>query len=57
MRANLRVYFYNYDTYWQKDALQSDLWTLGQALLVKIDSSIRREREVSYAQATSNQVD
>jgi len=42
----LRLYFYNYDSYWLKDAIETRLWNLGEGLLSKVASHIRRTKAV-----------
>ncbi len=46
-RQKIRVFFYNHDSYWQRDAAQDRLWNLGNNLLHHISSRIRRTEEVN----------
>jgi hypothetical protein len=46
IRENSRVFFYNYDSYWQRDAVQTRLGSLGHNMLQSINSEIRRTEEV-----------
>jgi len=43
----IRVYFYNYESYWKRDAVQTRLWRLGKSLLDGLCSQIRGTEEVS----------
>jgi hypothetical protein len=45
-RPNTRVFFYSYDTYWQRDAVDARLATLGRDMLHAISSQIRTTEEV-----------
>jgi hypothetical protein len=45
-RQDIRVFLYNYDSFWQRDAVQTRLWNLGHNLLNRISSEIRRTEEV-----------
>lgn len=45
-RKDTRLYFYNYDSYWKRDAVQTRLWDLGEKLLEHIKTGIRRSEEV-----------
>jgi hypothetical protein len=38
---DIRLFFYNYDSYWKRDALPERLTTLGSALVSWITSQIR----------------
>ena len=42
----LRLFFYNYDSYWLRDAIETRLWNLGETMLSKISSRIRRTEAV-----------
>ncbi|KAJ5160872.1 uncharacterized protein N7482_007876 [Penicillium canariense] len=44
-RDNIRVFYYNHDTYFWRDAPQSDLETLALAMLSRIKSQIRRNEQ------------
>jgi hypothetical protein len=46
LRQNIRVFFYNHDSYWKKDAIQTRLRNLGDKLLNRINTEIRRTEEV-----------
>jgi hypothetical protein len=41
-----RIFFYNYDSYWKRDAVQARLWSLGKSLLDRITSEIRGTEQV-----------
>ncbi|KAJ4288935.1 hypothetical protein N0V90_011276 [Kalmusia sp. IMI 367209] len=41
LHKDLRIFFYNYDSYWKRDAVQARLWTLGKSLLDRIGSEMR----------------
>jgi hypothetical protein len=43
-----RIFFYNYDCYWKRDALPDRLYTMGNKLLENISSEIRRSDEVNF---------
>ena len=43
----LRVFFYNHDSYWKRDAIETRLSNLGSNMLHCINSEIRRTEEVS----------
>ena len=44
---DLRVFFYNHDSFWQRDSVQTRLWNLGHNLLNQMSMGIRRTEEVS----------
>ena len=46
IRDHTRVFYYNHDTYWQRDAVQTRLWSEGENLLHRISLQIRRNEEV-----------
>ncbi len=46
IRKNVRVYFYNYDSYWKRDALQTRLANLGNELLEHVNGEIRTSQRV-----------
>ena len=41
-----RIFFYNYDSYWKRDAVQTRLRSLGESLLSDIESGICRTENV-----------
>ena len=43
---DIRIFFYNYDSYWKRDAVQTRLWRLGKGLLDRIGSEIRATEDV-----------
>jgi hypothetical protein len=44
--AHTRAFFYNYDSYWYRDALDRRLWDLGERLLFHIGSEIQQCEKV-----------
>lgn len=46
-RRDVRMFFYNYDSYWKRDAVQTRLWNLGNSLLEHINGEIRLSERVS----------
>jgi hypothetical protein len=48
-RQDMRVFFYNYDSYWQRDAVQTRLWNLSNSLLHRISTEIRRSEQVNIS--------
>jgi hypothetical protein len=46
VREDTRIFFYNYNSYWKRDALHTRLSTLGNELLEHIKTEIRRTEEV-----------
>ncbi|KAF2003883.1 hypothetical protein P154DRAFT_519784 [Amniculicola lignicola CBS 123094] len=42
---DVRIFFYNYDSYWKRDAVQARLWSLGKSLLDRITLEIRGTEE------------
>lgn len=46
VRQDIRVFFYNHDSFWQRDAVQTRLQNLGLDLLNRISTEIRRTEEV-----------
>lgn len=46
VRQDISVFFYNHDSFWQRDAVQTRLANLGQGLLHRIRAKIRRTEEV-----------
>ncbi|KAL8724128.1 MAG: hypothetical protein Q9166_008115, partial [cf. Caloplaca sp. 2 TL-2023] len=42
---DIRIFFYNYDSYWKRDAVQVRLRTLGKSLLDQMTSEIRGTEE------------
>jgi hypothetical protein len=42
-----RAFFYNYDSYWYRDALEAQLWDLGERLLFHVSSEIQKCEKVS----------
>lgn len=49
----IRIFFYNYDSYWKRDAVQTRLCTLGRSLVDELCSQKRRTEEVSVRAALS----
>lgn len=45
--GKIRVFFYNHDSYWKRDAIETRLWNLGSNMLHCINSEIRRTEEVA----------
>jgi hypothetical protein len=50
-RKDICVFFYNHDSFWQKNAVQTRLQNLGLDLLNRIKTHIRRTEEVSEKKA------
>jgi len=46
LRQNIRVFFYNHDSYWKRDAIQTRLRNLGDKLLNRLSTEIHRTEEV-----------
>src|SRR5438034_5519632 len=44
----VRLFFYNYDSYWMRDALETRLWSLGDKLLSHVSSVARTSVEVCF---------
>jgi hypothetical protein len=51
VHIDIRIYFYNYDSYWKKDAVQAGLSGLAKSLLDRIQSEIRGTEEVGVPTA------
>lgn len=47
-REDTRVFFYNYDSYWKRDALHTRLSVLGDGLLERVRMEIRSTEEVRH---------
>ena len=47
LQQHVRIYFYNYDTYWKRDAVQTRLTNVGNNLLARLDSALRETDKVS----------
>ena len=47
LQQHVRIFFYNYDTYWKRDAVQTRLTNVGRSLLTRIKSSIRATDKVN----------
>ncbi|KAL8690234.1 MAG: hypothetical protein Q9218_004272 [Villophora microphyllina] len=45
IRKNIRVFFYNYDSYWKRDAAQIQLVDYGKDLFVRLKSELRQTNE------------
>jgi hypothetical protein len=46
VRKDTRIFFYNYDSYWKRDALRTRLRDLGNGLLEQVKTDIRQTEEV-----------
>lgn len=46
-RKSVRMFFYNYDSYWKRDAVYTRLASVANNLLEHIDGQIRRSKDVS----------
>ena len=47
IRKDTRVFFYNYDSYWKRDAIYTRLTSVGNSLLEHIDGQIYQSKDVS----------
>jgi hypothetical protein len=45
-RCKTRIFFYNYDSFWERDAVQTRLWKLAGNMLHHVQQRIRRTAEV-----------
>ncbi|KAI9777909.1 MAG: hypothetical protein M1816_004381 [Peltula sp. TS41687] len=45
VRRDIRVFFYNHDSFWQRDAVQTRLPNIGRGFLDRIHAGIRRTKE------------
>ncbi|OSS44355.1 hypothetical protein B5807_10962 [Epicoccum nigrum] len=45
LHTEIRIFFYNYDSYWKRDAVKTRLWRLGRGLLDGMCSQIRCTEE------------
>lgn len=43
-----RIFFYNYDSYWKRDAVYTRLQNVGTNLLEHVDGQIRQSKHVSF---------
>jgi hypothetical protein len=46
VRKDTRIFFYNYDSYWKRDALHTGLLELGGNLLEQVKTKLRQTEEV-----------
>lgn len=46
VRKDTRIFFYNYDSYWKRDALHTGLSELGGNLLEQVKTKLRQTEEV-----------
>jgi hypothetical protein len=53
VREDIRVFFYNHDSSWQRDAVQTRLWNLGHNLLSRMSREIRGTEEVSEREVST----
>jgi hypothetical protein len=55
LRRNIRVFFFNHDSYWKRDAIPTRLRSLGEKLLNCLRTEIRSTEEVcrSYQRESS----
>ncbi|KAI9765373.1 MAG: hypothetical protein M1840_007453 [Geoglossum simile] len=44
-RKDIRIFFYNYDSYWRRDTVWTRLWNTGKSLLDRVAMEIRRTEE------------
>jgi hypothetical protein len=49
VRKDTRIFFYNYDSYWKRDALHTGLSELGGKLLEQVETKLRQTEEVRRA--------
>lgn len=54
VRRDTRIFFYNYESYWKRDAIDTQLWKLGNRLLEHIRSELHQAEEVSNVSTLSN---
>ncbi|KAJ4298025.1 hypothetical protein N0V90_005924 [Kalmusia sp. IMI 367209] len=52
LHKDVRIFFYNYDSYWKRDAVQTRLRNLGESLLGDMNSGIRRTEDVGIPDST-----
>ena len=45
-KKRIRVYFFNYDSYWKRDAIQAQLNHFGKDLLARLNTEVRKTDEV-----------
>jgi hypothetical protein len=48
VRKDTRIFFYNYDSYWKRDAVYTRLQTVSSSLLEHINGQIRQSKHVSF---------
>jgi hypothetical protein len=51
VRKDTRIFFYNYDSYWKRDALHTGLSELGGNLLEQVRTKFRQAEEVRRVEA------
>lgn len=47
LHKDVRIFFYHYDSYWKRDAVQTRLRTIAESFLDDIEIGIRKEEGVS----------
>lgn len=46
LQQHVRIFFYNHDTYWKRDAVQTRLMNMSHDMLARINSTLRATNKV-----------